>query len=345
MASEIRSIEEVIVAGLEQVKPALTGLQTLVFGRAESETYPTEKVDVDMFDGTRGAAKYTARGAKGQTIGLEGWTTEQYQPPLIDERIVITADDLKVRNFGEGNINNANSGEAKFQKRVNKQLQRKENGWQRAYNKQIVDLITTGKATVTEYDDKGNALAPRDIDFKMPASHIFTVTTAWSDVDADIFGDMEDADELIQKDSGLLPDVAIVGKNVVRYMLANNGLKSLMDNRRIELGGVVKEDRGNGLTYWGKIGNKEIYTFTDFDENGDQLVPADSYIPFSTQAETDIYYGSIDTMVNGEPRVVEAEQVMEERIDEDAVAKKWIFKSAKLYGLTQSAAFAHITTV
>lgn len=344
MASDIRSIEEVIVAGLEQTKPALTGLERLVFGDADSETYHTEKVDVDMFDGTRGAAKYTARGARGQTLGLEGWTTEQYQPPLIDERIVITADDLKVRDFGEGNINNPNSGADKFQKRVNKQIQRKEDGWQRTYNAQIKDLITTGKVTVTEHDDKGNALAPRDIDFKMPATHIYTVGTAWSDTSADIWADMRAADILIQKACGLMPDVAIVGENTLKNMVNNETLTKILDNRRVDFGELYQKDLGDGLIEWGMIGTKKIYTFTDFDENGDLLIPDDAYIPFSTRAETDIYYGSIDTIENGEPTVKEAEQVMEERLDEDAVAKKWIFKSAKLYGLTQSAAFAHITT-
>lgn len=344
MVSEIRSEEEVIIDGLNQVKPALKGLETLVFGNAGAETFPTIKVDVDMFDGTRGVAKYTARGAKGQTIGLEGWTTEQYQPPLIDERIVITAEDLEKRMKGAGNINNPNSGEEKFQKLVNQQLQRKEDGWQRTYNHQIRDLITTGKITVTEYDDKGNSLAPRDIDFKMPSTHIYTVSTAWDETTADIFGDMEAADELIQKDSGLMPNVAILGKTTLSNTINNEKFKKILDNRRITIGGLVKENRGDGLVYWGTVGGKDLYTFTDFDENGNLLIPDNAYIPFSTMAQTDIYYASLSIIQNGRPTIVETEQTMEEKIDEDAVAKEWKFKSAKLYALTQSAAFAHITT-
>lgn len=343
MASEIRSEEEVIIDGLDQLKPALMGLEKLVFGGADSETFPTVKVSVDMFDGTRGAAKYTARGAKGQTLGLEGWTTEEYQPPMIDERIVITAEDLEKREKGKGNINNPASGEEKFQKLINSQLKRKQSGWQRTYNNQIRDLITAGKMQVTEYDDKGNALAPRDIDFKMPSTHIYTVDEAWGTDDADIFGDIRAADILIQKDSGLMPDVAIVGEGALKLMVNDANFMKLLDNRRMKFGELEQEDMGDGLVKWGMIGTKTIYTFTDFDEDGAPLIPANSYIPFSTRAQTDIYYGSLSTIQNDRPAIVEATEIMESDIDRDTVAKIWKFKSAKLYGLTQSAAFANIT--
>ena len=139
----VGTIREAIVAGLEQVKPAEKGLEALIFGNAIETTYDTEKVNVDIFDGTRGAAKYTARGAKGQTVGLEGWDTIVVQPPLIDDKFTITAQDLKVRNFGEGNIN-APMG-SKFQNIVNRQLTRLANRMQLTYNKQIVELIASGR--------------------------------------------------------------------------------------------------------------------------------------------------------------------------------------------------------
>ena len=98
----IEQMRETIVAGLEQTFPAKRGLENLIFENAMETTYDTEQVSVDIFDGTRGAAKYTARGAKGQTVGLEGWDTIVIQPPLIDEKFVVTAQDLKVRNHGAG---------------------------------------------------------------------------------------------------------------------------------------------------------------------------------------------------------------------------------------------------
>jgi phosphohistidine swiveling domain-containing protein len=339
----VGEIRESIIVGLEQTKPAKMGLETLVFGDAMEETFDTETVSVDMFDGTRGYAKYTARKAKGQTLGLEGWTTVQVTPPNIDEKFVITAQDLKKRDPGESNVNAPLGG--KFQKLVNRQLTRQKNRKQLTYNKQIKELITAGTVTIVEYDDKGSALATRTEDFKMPATHIYTVGTAWNATGADIWGDMRTIDELIIKDSGLTPDRAIVGKTTIVDMLNDTTIQKLLDNRRVEFGNAFKQTRADGLIYWGVLDGKEIYEFQDFDENGDPIIPASAYIPFASTAEKDIYYGSQDVIdESGNPAVVESKEVAIEDVDKEAVAKSWRFKSAKLFALTQSAAFGHLTT-
>jgi len=339
----IDAIKKNIVAGLEQTYPAKKGLEELVFGKAIEMTFDTEDVNFDIYDGTRGVAGYTARGAKGQTVGLEGWETLNVRPPLIDENFVVTAQDLKVRGFGQSGENNPNGGQ-KFQTIVNRNITRLKDRKQRAYNKQIASLITSGKITISEKDDKGNVLASRDIDFKMPTTHIYTVGTAWNDAGADIFGDIEDAIELVTKDSGVTPDYAICGKTTIADMLGNAKVKELIDNRRIEFGQFSKENKGNGLVYWGSFLGLDIYTFVDFDENGNPYIPESSFILGSTQAELDVVYGSIDALKNGVPTVVEGKEVIVPTTDEESVSAKFAFKSAKLYCLTQASAFAHLTT-
>ena len=337
----VDKLREIIVAGLEQTLPAKKGLETLIFGNTTETTYDNETIQIDTFDGKRGSAKYTARGAKGQTVGLEGWTTKSVTPPVIDENFVVTAKDLKVRDYGKGNIN-APAGK-KFQNIVNKQLTRLKDRKQRTYNDQIVELITSGIVTIVEYDDKGNALASREEDFLMPASHIYTVATAWNN-SGNIFGDMRNIDALIAKDSGLTTTDAVVGETTIADMMADTKIQALLDNRRINFGEIAMEDKGDGLTYWGILLGKRIWTFTEFDENGDPLIPASAYMPFSSKAETDIHFGSIDAMVKDVPTIVEAKEVVYKKVDDEAVAVKQGFKSAKLYALTQSAGFGHLTT-
>jgi len=337
----VENLRETIVAGLEQTFPAKKGLETLVFGKAMETTYDTETIQVDKFDGKRGSAKYTARGAKGQTVGLEGWSTVSVTPPMIDENFVLTAQDLKVRDYGKGNIN-APIGQ-KFQNLTNRQLTRLKNRKQSTYNDQIVELITSGKVTIVEYDDKGVAKASREEDFLMPATHIFTVATAWNN-SGDIFGDMRKADKLIALNSGLITTDAIVGETTLADMVSDTKIQALLDNRSINFGDIAMEEKGDGLTYWGILLGKRIWTFTEFDANGDPLIPDTAYLPFSNQAELDIHYGSIDAMVNKIPTVVEGKEVVYNKADDDAVAVKQGFKSAKLYALTQSAGFAHLTT-
>lgn len=338
----VDKLREIIVAGLEQTFPAKMGLETLIFGKATETTYDNETIQIDIFDGVRGEAKYTARGAKGQTVGLEGWDTVSVTPPMIDENFVVTAQDLKVRDYGKGNIN-APAGK-KFQNIVNKQLVRLKDRKQRTYNNQIVELITSGKVTIVEYDDKGGMKASREEDFLMPAAHIYTVATAWNNAAANIVGDMETIADLIAKNSGLTVTDAVVGKTTLLDMIADDKIQAFVDNRRMEFGNFMKDDKGNGLTYWGSVFGTKIWTFTEFDSNGDALIPASAYIPFSTQAELDIHFGSIDAMVNDIPTIVEGKEVVYKKSDDEAVAVKQGFKSAKLYALTQSAGFGHLTT-
>lgn len=340
----IETIEETVVGSLENVKPAKNGLIDLVFGAAVSNTFETEAIQLDIYDGKRGEAGYTARGATGQTLGVEGWDTITVTPPLIDEGYTLTAQDLKVRQFGQGNINTEKRQEAKFRSIVERQEKRRQNRKVRAYNAQVVSLITTGAMSIIEKDDKGNAKATRTVDFNMPATHIYNAPAAWSLAATDIFTDMEAMDDLINKASGLKPDYAIVGKTTIASMLKNTLIQQLVDNRRIEFGAITKEDRGNGLVFWGHILGKDIYTFEDFKTDGTPVIPASAYIAGCSMAELDILHGSIDMIVDGEPRVVEAEEVFDTDVDKKSVSKKFIFKSAKLYALTQAGAFGCITT-
>jgi len=340
----INTIEETVVASLENVKPAKGGMINLVFGKTVPQTFGTETINLDIYDGKRGEAGYTARGATGQTLGIEGWDTIVVTPPLINEGYVVSARDLAVREFGKGNVNTEKRQQAKFQQHIDRQEQRRQNRKIRAYNAQVISLITTGKVTIVEMDDKGKSKASRTVDFNMPPSHIYTVPVAWDDATAKIFKDMEDLDEEINKASGLKPDYAIVGKNTIYNILANEEVQKLIDNRRINLGDLVKEDKGDGLVYWGHLAGKDIYTFEEFKEDGTPLVPADAYIAGSTMAELDILHGSIDTIIDGEPRIVEAEEIFYTKVDEDSVTKKFNFVSARLYALTQAGAFGCLTT-
>ena len=339
----VQTLISVIVAGLVQVKPPKTGLIDLVFGKAIEETYGVEKIDIDIYDGKRGVAGYTARGSKGQTVGLEGWDTIQVQPPLIDENFNLTAQDLKVRNFGESAVNTTMQMN-KFQNIVNREANKHADRRTRAYTKQVIDLITSGIVTVVEKDDKGNTLASRDIDFSMPASHIYTVGTAWN-ATGDIFGDIRAFVKTIVKTSGVTPEYAIVGDLTIQDMVNDATVQKLVDNRRMNFGELVKEERGNGLTYWGKFLGLEIYTFTEFDEAGIDIVPESAFIAGSTMAELDVAYGSVDIMdENNNPSVRETKLALYTKADHDAVARQFGTKSAKLFCLTQAGAFGHMTT-
>lgn len=338
------TLEEVVVAGVNNFKPAKGGLLKLVFGNAYEDIVGVEKIDIDIYDGKRGQAGYAARGTTGTTIGNEGWDTIQVKPPLIKESFVITARDLAIRKFGEGNINNTAANESKFQTLYDRNYKTISNRKIRAATNQVVQALTTGKIVIVETDDKGKALAPREVDFLMPATHIYTVATPWTNVSADIIKDDDTINREIVKDSGLTGDYTICGSETIMNMLKNDGVSKILDNRRMTFGEMFKKDLGDGLTSWGVLNGREIFTFLDFNEDGTEVIPVNAYIMGSREAELDILYASVDVIVNDMPVIATGKEIVSSDTDKEAVAKKMTYQTAVLYCLTQSSAFACLTT-
>lgn len=68
------------------------------------------------------------------------------------------------------------------------------------------------------------------IDYGIDASHKPTVGTAWSDVAADIIGDLNTWKALIQKDSGEKAETLYVNTKVMEYMCKNTAIVALMSD-------------------------------------------------------------------------------------------------------------------
>jgi len=66
------------------------------------------------------------------------------------------------------------------------------------------------------------------VDYGIDATHKPTVGTAWSDVSADIIGDLAAYKEIMQKDSSEAATTVYLNSTVMSYLIKNTGLKSLM---------------------------------------------------------------------------------------------------------------------
>lgn len=80
----------------------------------------------------------------------------------------------------------------------------------------------TGTLTVDQADVKFT------VDYGIAASHKPTVGTSWTDVSADIIGDLKTYKRLIQEDSGENASVVYCTDEVMTMMMKNTGVKALM---------------------------------------------------------------------------------------------------------------------
>lgn len=80
----------------------------------------------------------------------------------------------------------------------------------------------TGTLTV---DEPGTKFT---VDYGFDASHKPIVATTWSDVSADIIGDLNAWKKLIREDSGEEPTTVYMHETVMTYLMKNTGIQALM---------------------------------------------------------------------------------------------------------------------
>ena len=87
-------------------------------------------------------------------------------------------------------------------------------------NQMAAEILTTGAYTIKGYADDGTTVKTAKVTFDW--NQKITPTTTWDQANASIYSDLKNASSLIQENAGVVPTVAIVGKNVADYMLGND---------------------------------------------------------------------------------------------------------------------------
>ena len=87
-------------------------------------------------------------------------------------------------------------------------------------NQVAASILTTGKYTIEGYADDGTTVRTDEVSFDWTQK--ITPTKTWDQAGATIYSDIKNASELIQENAGMIPTVAIVGKNVAEYIINND---------------------------------------------------------------------------------------------------------------------------
>jgi len=162
------------------------------------------------------------------------------------------------------------------------------------------------------------------IDFQLPDAHkpSLTSTERWSDTDdSDITGDIMDWKQLISAATGYSATFAICGKNVPKYLLDNDKVRKLMDNRNMSVGQLAFENSN----YIGRLVGVDIYmydaTYTDAAGVAQPYIPDDAFVLVATDGPFRLHYGLIYDL---DERIASANPYF---------AKSWIEKDPSLLWL------------
>lgn len=237
------------------------------------------------------------------------YTNKRLKPPIFDEAGHISAYDMMKRQAGQNPFQSPDYA-ANAVRQAFAIFRRLEMKIRRAIELMASQVLQTGVLTLTD----ANGVAQYTLDFQPKATHIKTVSTAWA-VDGttgDPLGDMTSLAGVVRADGKSEPKRSIFGTSAWARFLANAKVQKALDVRRMEIGSIAPETRGQGATFQGRVwlGNylHELWTYDGFYKHPQTgvLTPyihPDKLIMLG-DGRLDLTYGAIPILVPPDQRVM-----------------------------------------
>lgn len=264
----------------------------------------TEEVEIDIVRSEEDIATVITDMTTGSNVKtFDGFTNKSFLPPIYSEAAALNSFDLMKRNAGENPFQNPDF-QASATLRAMRQFRSLEAMVRRGVELQASQVLQTGVLTLT--DKSGNAAY--SLDYKPKATHFPTVGTSWASAAGDKLGDVDALAQVIRNDGLSDPDVLIFGDNAWKNFIEDDGVKALLDNRRMQLGDVRPEGRGEGATFMGNIWigsyRYEMWTYSGRYKHPatgviTRFLDVNNVIVMSSTGRLDLTFGSIPLVGSG----------------------------------------------
>ena len=277
---------------VNQMYPIGSFLTDMFFKNVQNPT--AEHIDVVIKKGKRRIAPFVSPKVQGKVVTSLGKTVHTYKPGYIkDKRIFDYMDGTTAQNvFYADNM----SETQRLALRISEDLSDQTDMISRRIEVMVSEALTTGAVSIV-----GDGIDDV-VDFGMDGTHKVTLTgtALWTDENSDPRANVLTWRDKIQEDSGLSPDVIIMGKEACAAYVNHAKVKDTLSNRRIDMGIIEPKNLPKGVTYYGydREAGVDIYRYNEwyYDEETQQnvaIMPVDKVILASTNAETVLAFGMI----------------------------------------------------
>lgn len=243
-----------LLAAFEQAVPVSSFLRDRYFPcNAATDIFTTDDVIMEYRDGTQRMAPFVAPRVGGKTVLREGYSMERYEPPFIAPRRSLTIDDLNKKGFGEA-LYSTLTPDQRQGAIVTKDMSEMDIMITRREEAMAAEVMTTNALVMKHYGENGEYME-KNVQYFTGAVNpaTFTITTPWSDANADIFGDINGM-VTIARQSGLAVSELVVSGDVVPYILNNEKIKMFLDIKGYEMGHIQpRELNAAGAAYIGTL--------------------------------------------------------------------------------------------
>jgi len=238
------------------------------------------------------------------------YTNKRLKPPIFDEMAGINSFDLMNRQAGE-NPFVAPDFAANATRQAFRIFRTLENKIRRAVELMASQVLQTGKLTLTN----AAGVPLYAVDFQPKATHFPFVSAVWATTGATgvPLTDLGALATVIRRDGKRNPNRLDFGDSAFQRFMANTTVQAALETRRIDIGSIAPETRGQGGTFQGFIwiGNYrfEMWTYDGYYRDPTTL----AYTPYlntnkvlmsSEGARLDLTFGAIPMIVPPEQRAL-----------------------------------------
>jgi hypothetical protein len=279
-----------MLTAMEQLQPAEQFLTQTLFPR--TQFFEGRFAQVDSRKGRRLLAPLVKRGQAGREVSREPITTKFYEVPEIKPVRVSTVADLDERVIGE-NAYSRRSAEERLSEIIAKDIVDLTDSIVRRIEKMASDLLLTGSISYALDDGTVESLVYGAITPTIPSAK-------W-DAAGDPIADLAAACNSIITASGLLPNVLIMGEDVVTAFLANTKVQSQLNTLHLVSGSIqptAPKEIGTAQ-YLGALYRPylALYSYAEaFEDDAGALkkmVPDDTCIVGCSTSPATVSFGSI----------------------------------------------------
>lgn len=292
-----------LLASVQQITPARSFLLDRYFPtNTASDVFSTQNVLVEYKKGTKKASPFVAPRKNGVAVFRDGYTMKEFTPSHIAPKRTLSIDELSKRGFGEALYSNYTPEQRQGVMIMNDLKELQEMNIRRKEEMAAQVMFTNACIMKEIVDDLGN-YEEKEVRFydEMTNPAIYTVTggTPWTTTEASgkqIINDLANMIKMLTS-KGLPATECIVAPNVADVLLNNEWLIKLMDNRRMEMGGINPEVLPSGASKIMRLNVKgrvlDILTYDeqyeDIDGNTKSYIPADWVCVTAPNAGRTIY--------------------------------------------------------
>ena len=333
MAVEVRTEQ---IPAIAEIKPVNTFVLDTIFG--ETRYFATQKVRFDFAVTSNQTAEFKSFLEKANVITKDGYNVVELTPLSINQSIVKTAEDAKLRGFGEPVIGAEPASEAEQQlqdelegfAKLRAMAKRKE--VQVAYEAMVRGKIAYGIDGIDE------------IDFGMPNDHKEVLATPWTDNSADPIADMI----AVYDKMDTQPDIVILSKTAYNAFISNpNVLTDRADGKaknfqKAEAGESGRY--GKGVVYVGTLVDRPLEVVVDMqvfkDEDGNNVEAlANDYAVYASRGAGARLYGGVPMTQGNKVGLVAVEFLPLVETQENPAQVELIYRSSPLPTLRNPNAF------